>query len=375
MAKKDYYSVLGVPRTAADKEIKKAYRKLARKWHPDVNPGNKEAEARFKELSEAYEVLGNSEKRKQYDRFGHSAFQAGAEGARTYTYSTGFDGVDLDDLFGRGPHGGGSFGDIFEELFRGREARAAAPAKGDDIQYAMELSFEDAVRGTSAAITLNREVPCEECRGTGTVPGSSRGPCPVCGGSGKAFADGGRIAFSRVCPACGGTGASSGHACPKCGGRGLQPKSERVSVKVPAGVDNGSKVRLQGKGGPGRSGGPPGDLYIVTKVRPHPYFERKGDNIYLDVPITVSEAALGAKIGVPTVDGHATVTIPKGVRSGQKLRLRGKGVSHLSGSGRGDQYVVIQIVVPPDLDERSVELLKEFEERNRHNPRGALHWA
>lgn len=375
MAREDYYSVLGVSRDASDKEIKKAYRKLARKHHPDINPGNKEAEARFKEIAEAYEVLGNHEKRTQYDQFGHSAFQAGADQARAHAYSGGFGGIDLDDILGRGAGRFGGFGDVFEEMFRGRQARSTAPTKGEDIQYSMELRFEDAVHGTSATIGLNREVACEECGGSGTAAGGRQGPCPRCGGSGQIALGKGSVGFSQVCPSCRGTGVSSGPPCPKCGGRGVQVKAERVQVKVPSGVDNGSKVRLQGKGGPGRNGGPPGDLYIVTKVHPHAYFERKGDNIYLDVPVTVTEAALGAKIRVPTVDGHATVTVPKGVASGKKLRLRGKGVPHLRGGGRGDQYVGIQIVVPPNLDKRSEELLKELEGRNRYDPRAAERWA
>ncbi len=375
MARRDYYEVLGVSRSASEKDIKKAYRKLARKYHPDINPGSKEAEAKFKEISEAYEVLGHPEKRKQYDRFGHSAFHAGADQGRTYTYSTDFGGVDLDDLFGRGGHGFSGFGDIFGDIFRGRQTRAAAPVKGEDVQYTMELRFEDSVRGTSATISLNREVPCGACGGSGTVSGAARGACPRCGGSGQISVGQGGAHFSGVCPSCRGTGVSPGPPCKSCGGRGLQTRTERVQVKVPPGVDNGSRVRVKGKGGAGRNGGPPGDLYIITKVHPHSYFERKGDNIYLNVPLTVAEAALGAKIRVPTVDGHATLTIPRGVRSGQRLRLKGKGMPHLRGGGSGDQYVVVQIAVPPNLDERSVELLKEFDERNRYNPRAAEQWA
>ncbi|MDX1763237.1 MAG: DnaJ C-terminal domain-containing protein [bacterium] len=306
MAKKDYYKVLGVSRKATDEEIKKSYRKLARKYHPDVNVGSQEAEARFKELSEAYEVLGDPEKKKQYDLFGFAGPQGEGPSSGTHRYQTppGFEGFDFS--FSRGGAGGANFQDIFADLFGGaRGARATGPIKGQDVQYTMEIGFEDAVKGLTTRINVNHDT---------------------------------------------------------------------LSVKIPPGVDTGSKVRVAGKGEPGINNGPRGDLYIITKVRSHPYFERKGDNIYLELPISFAEAALGAKLRVPTLDGMTQLTIPPGTQSGQKLRLKGKGVPHLRGGGRGDQFVVIRVTVPRDLDARSEQLVRDLAQLTSEDPRSKLRW-
>lgn len=361
MAKRDYYEVLNVPRNASEREIKRVYRKLARKHHPDVNPGDREAEAKFKEITEAYEVLSDPEKRRQYDQFGHQPFaSATAEGPGP---GFGFD-------FGRGGFGG--IGDIFSDIFGGRTAGTAGPHKGEDLHYAIDLNFEDAVRGLSTEILLQKHVLCEVCQGSGAEPGSSPQPCPECSGSGRRQVSRGILSMTSPCPRCQGSGKVVLKPCRNCGGKGMVYRTERVKVKVPPGVDTGSRVRLGGKGEPGKNGGPPGDLYVTTRVYPHRFFERKGDNIYCTMPITITEAALGARIEVPTVDGKATMTIPPGTSGGRIFRLRGKGVPHLKGGGRGDQYLTVQVVVPQNLDDRSQQILREFSRLNPMDPRRDL---
>jgi molecular chaperone DnaJ len=371
MAKRDYYEVLGVKRGASEAEIKKAYRKLARKYHPDLNPGDKSAEAKFKEISEAYEVLSDKEKRKKYDQFGHAAFQGGFDPyQQTYTYSTGDFDFDLSSIFG-GREGSSPFGDIFEQFFgnRRRGPSYKKPTKGRDITYSLELSLEDAVKGVSTRISFTKDDSCPDCGGSGIKPGSQRRMCSDCKGSGR-LSSGKVFSFSeRVCPRCKGRGEIASQPCGGCGGRGLVPKVENITVKIPPGVDTGTKIRVAGKGEPALNGGSPGDLYIITKILPHPFFERKGDDIYCEVPITLTEAVLGGKIEVPTIDGKATMTIPEGTQSGQKFRLKGKGVPHLKGGGRGDHYVTTKIVLPKNLDQASKELIKKFENRNPYNPR------
>ncbi|HSB68784.1 MAG TPA: molecular chaperone DnaJ [Candidatus Methylomirabilis sp.] len=366
MGKRDYYEVLGVRRKASEQEIKRAYRKLARKHHPDVNPGNKSAESKFKEITEAYEVLTDPEKRRRYDQVGPDGF-AGGPGGRGAEPGGGFDFSRVD--FGAG--GLGDLGDLFSDLFGQRdrpESAAPATVKGEDLHYSLDIDFEDAIRGLSTEIGIRKHSPCATCRGTGAKPGSPMESCPDCGGSGRG-ATRGFLRANQPCPRCQGNGKISREACVACGGRGVTFGTERIAVKIPPGVDTGSRVRLQGMGEPGRSGGPPGDLYIITRVRPHPVLERKGDNLHAEVPITIAEAALGARIEVPTIDGMTTMRIPPETSSGQVFRLRGKGVPHLKGGGQGDQFVTVKIVAPRNLDTRSQELLREFARLNPGDPR------
>ncbi|HEY3346743.1 MAG TPA: molecular chaperone DnaJ [Nitrospirota bacterium] len=379
---KDYYDLLGVSRGADEKEVKKAYRKLARKYHPDVNPGDKESERKFREIGEAYEVLSDPKKRGLYDRYGHAAFEqggpggpggagAGAGGAGGFG---GYGGFRPED-FGRAGAGAGAgfdFSDIFGDIFAGRERRETAfgPMKGEDAQYAMEVGFEDALFGATTAINVQREAACSTCSGSGLKPGAKLDTCPQCGGSGK-LKGRGAFAAAQICPRCHGNG-KVGTPCPSCGGRGIQTKNDRLTVKIPAGVDNGSKVRLAGMGGPGINGGPPGDLYIITKVRPHDFFERRGDNLYCEIPVQYTEAVLGAKIDVPTKDGVVTMTIPPATQSGQEFRLRGKGVPHLGSAGVGDQYVTVKVAVPDDYLEEAKKLLRELDKVQPEDPRRAI---
>lgn len=368
MNKRDYYEVLGVGRSASEKEIKNAYRRLARKHHPDVNPKNKAAEAKFKEINEAYEVLSDTAKRRQYDQFGHQPLGAAYQGAQPP--GGGPAGFDFSQFDLGGP---GGFEDLFSDLFgrRGYTAQTG-PSRGEDLHYSIDLNFEDAIRGLSTEISLQRQVPCLTCQGTGMGSGGQLQTCPACRGSGRSRAGPGLFSGQQVCARCRGTGKLPSALCATCNGNGAVLKTERISVKIPPGVDNGSNVRIQGKGHAGRAGGPPGDLYIVTRVRPHPFFERKGDNLYCEVPITVTEAALGAKIEIPTVDGKASIRIPPGTSSGQILRLRGMGVPHLKGPGRGDQFVTVKIMVPRNLDARSQELFREVARLHPDDPRRGM---
>jgi molecular chaperone DnaJ len=365
MAKRDYYTVLGLNRGASESEVKRAYRKFARKFHPDVNPGDKTAEAKFKEVTEAYEVLSSPEKRQQYDQFGHDGPQRSAGGAQP---GGGFDGFDFGRVdFGSG--GLGDLGDFFSGLFGGaRGAQPDGPAKGEDIHYSLDIDFADAVRGVSTEIVVQKHSPCEACRGSGAKPGSALDVCPECGGSGRRTGRGLRRT-SDPCLRCRGNGKIGREACRSCGGRGTTFGTERIAVKIPGGVDTGSRIRLQGKGEPGQNGGPSGDLFIVTRVRPHPVLERKGDNLHIEIPITITEAALGARIEVPTIDGPTGMRVPPETSSGQVFRLRGKGIPHLKGGGQGDQLVTVKIVAPKNLDVRSQELLREFARLNPGDPR------
>jgi molecular chaperone DnaJ len=364
MAKRDYYEVLGIARNASEREIKRAYRKLARKYHPDVNPGDSQAEARFKEVTEAYEILSDAQKRRQYDQFGHQPFASStAEGA-----GSGF-GFDFGP-FSRGGFGG--IGDLFSDLFGGRPGDTTAPQRGEDLHYSVDLNFEDAIRGLSTEITLRKRVSCEGCRGSGADSGSAPETCPDCGGSGRRQVSRGVLTMGSACDRCGGSGKVILRPCRSCGGRGTVYRTERLKVKIPPGVDTGSRIRLVGMGESGKKAGPPGDLYVTTRVQAHPFFERKGDNIYCTIPITITEAALGARVDVPTVDGMATMVIPPETSSGQVFRLREKGVPHLKGGGQGDQYVTVKVVVPQNLDERSQQLLREFARLNPSDPRRDL---
>jgi molecular chaperone DnaJ len=381
---KDYYGVLGVGRNAKPEEIRKAYRHLARKYHPDVNPGNKKAEDKFKEISEAYEILSDEKKRKVYDQHGFYAeniptngFNAGAQ---TAGGGPGFDfsGFDFSDFTpGEGRREGFSFRDIFSQIFShgAREASEdehGAPARGGDIEHRVHLGFWDAVRGTSLRLTIARNEVCNTCHGTGAIPGPAV-TCKTCNGTGKVSRQAGAMRFSGPCSDCQGTGRQRPR-CTNCGGTGLIRKPETFEVRIPAGVDSGSRVRVPGKGSAGLNGGIRGDLIIVSDVDPHPLFERKGDNIYVKVPVTVSEAALGAKVEVPTLDGSSVIRIPPGTQSGQTLRLRGKGTPSLRGGAgvRGDEFIEVQVVVPRVADERTKEILRELARLNPEDPRATL---
>lgn len=377
MAKHDYYQILGIKRDAKPEEIKKAYRRLARKYHPDVNPGDKASEERFKLTTEAHDVLSDPKKRAVYDRFGHysdnladAAARGGGAGAG-HSASAGFDFTGFD--WGSATAGGGtSFKDIFSELFGGgpkeREPPRPQPQRGADIEMPLALSFEEAINGLTTNITVNRSEQCSRCNGAGDIGGPVM-VCQTCKGSGQVQRAGGRLRFAQECPDCEGTGRRRS-PCSLCKGKGTMPKTETVKVRIPAGVETGSRVRIPGKGEGGRLGAPAGDLHIITNVGQHKHFTRKGDNIYVTVPITVPEAALGAKIEVPTVEGKAQLRIPPSTQSGQKFRLRQRGAPSLRKPGaRGDQFVEVQVTFPKVISEETKELLRQYSKMNSENPR------
>jgi molecular chaperone DnaJ len=364
--KRDFYDVLGVKKGASDAELKKAFRKLARKYHPDVNPNDKSAEPKFKEMNEAYEVLSDPEKRKKYDQFGHAAFDPGFGQGSGGGPGPGFEGFSQGGEFFRG--GTGGFEDIFGNIFGG-QARQRGPAKGEDTTYSVEVDLEDAIFGRTMQVDLQREAACSTCNGTGAQPGTSRRTCPTCMGSGSVAQGRGFMKIAQPCSTCRGEGTINPSPCRACGGIGVVRKSERLNVKIPPGVDNGSKVRIAGMGERGDRGGPQGDAFIITKVKPHGYFERKGDNLHSEAKVSVKEAALGDKIEIPTVDGMVWLTLPPGVQTGQQLKLKGKGVPHFGGGGVGDHYVTIKVVTPTGLSERGKELLHELDKIHPTEPR------
>lgn len=373
MKSEDYYNLLGVKRTATQDEIRKAYRRLARKYHPDVNPGDKSAEEKFKRISEAYDVLSDSKKREVYDKFGSysETMRDAAQGAGRGEGGFDFGGFDWGG-FTSGPatggsSGGASFRDIFGDLFGGARAGRPQAHRGADIEVPLAISFEDAINGLTASVNVQRSESCARCGGTGEA-GTGQISCATCQGSGKISTGSGFLRFDQTCPDCGGSGRRR-DPCSVCAGRGTIPKSETVKVKIPAGVDTGSRIRVAGKGHAGTQGAPAGDLYIVTNVAQHHIFTRKGDNIYCTIPVTLPEVALGAKIEVPTVSGKAQLRIPPGTQSGQRFRLREKGAPSLRTQARGDQYVEVKVVLPKIIDEDSKELLRQFARRNPENPR------
>jgi len=388
MAKEDFYKVLGLERTAKPEEIKKAYRRLARKHHPDVNPGDKSSEERFKLITEAHDVLSDPKKRAVYDRFGQysdnlaEAAARGAEpggGAGGHSAPFDFTGFDWGNATSGGGNnaGGSSFRDIFSDLFGGSGAKAERevprpmPQRGADIEMPLALSFEEAVNGMTTNISVKRSEQCSRCNGAGDTGGAPV-TCPTCKGAGQVQRAGGRLRFAQECPDCGGLGKRR-PPCSLCHGKGTMPKTENVKVRIPAGVDTGSRVRIPGKGEGGRMGAPAGDLFIITNVGRHPHFTRKGDNIYVTIPVTVPEAALGAKIEVPTVEGKAQLRIPPGTQSGQKFRLRERGVPSLRNpQARGDQFVEVQVTLPKVISEETKELLKRYAQLNAENPRVAM---
>ena len=386
MAKEDFYQVLGIKRDAKPEEIKKAYRRLARKHHPDVNPGDKSAEERFKLITEAHDVLSDPKKRSVYDRFGQysdSLADAAARGAGAPGGNAGrgapfdFTGFDWGNTQtgGAGAGGSSSFRDIFADLFGGgkqeREPPRPMPQRGEDIEMPLALSFEEAVTGMMTNITVNRSEQCSRCNGAGDA-GGPLVVCTTCKGTGQVQRAGGRLRFAQECQDCAGTGKRR-TPCAVCNGKGVVPKTETVKVRIPAGVDTGSRVRVPGKGQGGRMGAPAGDLFIITNVGRHAYFTRKGDNIYVTIPLTVPEAALGAKIEVPTIEGKAHLRIPPGTQSGQRFRLRERGVPSLRNpQARGDQFVEVQVTLPKVISEETKDLLKRFAQLNTENPRVAM---
>ncbi|MCA3308078.1 MAG: molecular chaperone DnaJ [Roseomonas sp.] len=353
MAKRDYYEVLGVARDAGEDDLKKTYRKLAMQWHPDRNQGNAEAEAKFKELNEAYDVLKDAEKRAAYDRFGHAAFEQGGPG--------GGGG-------GGGPFGGGGFEDIFEEMFGrfgggGRGQRAAA-GRGADLRTQVEVSLEEAFAGAKKTIRFATSVSCEACKGVGAEGGAASGVqnCGTCQGSGKVRAQQGFFLVERTCPTCSGAGRTIKNPCKICRGAGRVQRERSLNVSVPAGVDDGTRIRLSGEGEAGQRGAPAGDLYVDIAVRPHPIFQRDGANIVVRVPLRMTQAALGGHVEVPSIDGgRSKVTIPAGTQTGDQFRLRGKGFSVLRSAARGDMYVQVMVETPQNLSPKQRELLEQFE--------------
>jgi molecular chaperone DnaJ len=371
----DLYATLGVKKSASTADIKKAYRKLARKYHPDVNPGDKEAEERFKAISQAHDVLSDPEKRKLYDEFGMAGLQAGFDAARAREYAESqargagpeFTGFDTRGGFGRFS----SFEDIFGEIFGGAEP-ARGRARGADAEYSLEIGLLDAIRGMSTTISVERLEPCTTCGGSRRQPGPGAATCPECGGRGQIRAGQGPIALTRTCPRCGGVGQVGLHPCASCGGTGQMRRTERLSVRIPPGVDTGSRVRVAGKGSPGFGGGPAGDLYLIIRVKPHPLLERRGSDLYFDVPVTLGEAALGGQITVPTPDGEVRVKVPPGSQSGRLLRVRGHGVPQLAGSGRGDLYLRLMVQVPAAAAERVKDAINAVESAYDADPRQGL---
>jgi len=373
MAKRDLYAILGVSRTASAEDIKKAYRKLARKYHPDINPGKKEAEERFKELSFAYDVLSDRDKRKLYDEFGEEGLQPGFNPERMREYKQWSNAGGFE--FGR-RGGSSSFGfeDFFSDLLgglgRGRQEAGVGP--GEDLEYILDLDLLDAVRGTSQTLSIQRPVPCPVCRGTGGQRGGQNTLCPECGGQGQVRVGTGPLARSRTCARCGGTGRLSAGGCARCNGSGRVITPEHLTVKIPAGVDEGSRIRLAGKGAARTPKGPVGDLYLVVRIRPHPYLERKGKDLFLDLPITVGEAVSGTTVTVPTPSGEVKLRIPPGSQSGQKLRLKGKGVPDAKTNTGGDMYVKLLIQIPSDGGERARQAANLLESCYQDNPRKHL---
>jgi len=374
--KTDYYELLGVPRKASVKDLRAAYRKLARKYHPDLNPGDKSAEEKFKQIQEAYEVLSDTKKRQMYDQFGFNAPGPGGAGPGAAYGGVSPEDIHFDfggfDFGGQGGAAGGnaSFRDLFSQFFRG--ATAAQPGAGrepgTDLEYQIDITFAEAMHGAVKKLSFTRLDVCNVCHGAGVAPGDEK-ICPTCNGSGQVTQVSGKMRFQITCSRCGGSGRLH-TMCRNCGGEGRVQRVDTLEVRIPPGAQTGSRVRVAGRGNAGTGGGPPGDLYIITNVQPHPFFERRGDDLYTVVPVTVSEASLGAKVEVPTIDGRAQVRIPPGTNSGKKLRLREKGAPSVRQQGkRGDQIVEVQVVVPKPEDERVRNLLKELGKLDQEDPR------
>ena len=369
MAKADFYETLGVGRTADEKELKSAFRKMAMKYHPDKNPGDAEAEKKFKELNEAYETLKDPQKRAAYDRYGHAAFEQGGGPGGFGGFSGG---------------GAGGFSDIFEDIFgemmgggRGRRS-SGGRERGADLRYNMEISLEEAFTGKTAQIRVPTSITCEACSGSGAKPGTKPVTCATCHGAGRVRAAQGFFSVERTCPTCQGRGQTITDPCGKCHGQGRVTEERSLSVNIPSGIEDGTRIRLQGEGEAGLRGGPQGDLYIFLSVRPHPFFQRDGADLYCTVPVSMTTAALGGKFEVPSLDGTTSrVTIPEGTQAGKQFRLKGKGMPVLRSTQVGDLYIQIQIETPQKLTKRQRELLQEFEQLSskENNPESAGFFA
>jgi molecular chaperone DnaJ len=352
VSKADYYEVLGVSREASDQELKSAYRKQAMKYHPDRNPGDHAAEEKFKEASEAYQVLSDADKRAAYDRYGHAGVNGGGSGGPN---GGGFSGaVDLGDIFG----------DLFGEMFSmgGQQQRPGRQRRGDDLRFDLHISFEDALFGTETEVRIRRMQACETCHGSGSASGRGPSTCPQCQGRGQVRYQQGFFSVARTCSACGGTGQIVTDPCGTCRGETRVAKETKLKVKVPAGVEDGTRIRYGGEGDAGRSGGPSGDLYIVLAVGKHDFFERDGYDLHCVMPISFPQAALGAEIDIPAPDGDVTLRIPEGTQSGKELRVRGKGVPHLNERGRGDLIVRVMVQTPKKLTRAQRELVEQLAE-------------
>jgi len=355
MSKRDYYEVLGVSRNATEDEIKKAYKKLAKQYHPDLNPDSKTAEEKFKEVNEAYEVLSDPEKRSRYDQFGHAAANGG--------------GFDFGGFGGGADFGG--FGDIFDMFFGGGfggggGSQRRGPQKGADLRLDLAISFEEAAFGVERDVEIPRMENCDVCHGSGAEPGTEPKTCPVCGGSGKVRSAQatpfGQFQTVKTCHRCQGLGTVIEKICKHCGGSGKVRKVRKIHVKIPAGVDSGSRLRVANEGEAGNNGGPPGDLYVYLTVRPHKMFKRENDDVICELPLTFVQAALGAEVDVPTLEGKVKITIPEGTQTGTSFRLRGRGIPKLRGYGRGDQHVKVKVITPINLSEEQKKLLRQFGE-------------
>jgi molecular chaperone DnaJ len=359
--REDLYIILEIGRTASVIDIKRAFRKLARRCHPDINPGDRSAEERFKRISEAYEVLSDPNKRKFYDENGFYT-EGVLVSTKTAEWGFSFEGFDFAKA------GSPGIGEIFGRAFT-RHTLRREPERGQDLEYQISLSFDDSIRGIKTSISVLRKSPCASCKGSGRKSGVRDSECLRCGGTGKTSVTRGLLQFSVNCSDCGGSGRQITE-CPECGGEGRTPRNESIDIETPAGVSTGSRIRFAGNGDTGRLGGPPGDLYVVTNVAEHPFFKRVGDNIHCSLPISIAEAVLGAKIEVPTIDGNAVVRIPPGTQNNQTFRLRSKGApSLIDPRARGDQYVEVKVLIPRVFDERSKEILRELAKLNPDDPR------
>ncbi|MCI8878912.1 MAG: molecular chaperone DnaJ [Oscillospiraceae bacterium] len=361
--KRDYYEVLGVSKSSTDAEIKKAYRKLAKENHPDLNPGDKEAEARFKEINEAYEVLSDKDKKARYDQFGFAGVDPSYGGGGGYGggFEGGFDFGDLGDIFGS--FFGGGFG--------GGARTRNGPQRGESLRMGVTVSFEEAAFGCEREVTVERVEQCGTCKGTGAAPGTSPETCTACGGTGtvqqRRQTPMGVFATTGPCPKCGGKGKIVASPCKDCGGSGQVRRKKTIKINVPAGIDDGQIISLRGQGNAGKNGGPAGDLQIVVTVRPHQLFRREGTDVFCDAPITFTQAVLGGELEIPTIDGKVKYDIPEGTQTGSTFRLRGKGIPSVNGRGRGDQYVTVYIETPRNLNREQKEALKKFSETLKEN--------